>query len=98
MVAKEILFPAPVATRGLTGFPDILFDVAEARRVVEVMRLPVVRSDHAWLEAANLLMLAQASPCPVHVEAAGKALSRAIAAEHREHRAVPSNRRWAIAA
>ena len=53
MSAKDITFPSPVTTTGLAGFPDALHDVAEARRVVDAMRLPVVRSRHAWLDVAN---------------------------------------------
>lgn len=98
MSVKDILFPTPIATKGLAGFPDALHDVTEARRVVEAMRLPVVRSRHAWLDVANLLMLAQASPYPVSIEVAQTALSRAVAAERRELRALPSEDSWVIAA
>ena len=98
MSAPEILFVTPVATAKLAGFPASLSGVTEARRIVETARLPVVRSSHAWLDAANRLTLAEASCRPAHVEAARIALCRAVAAERRESRAAPSNRAWALAA
>ena len=97
MSAKDITFPSPVTTTGLAGFPDALHGVAEARRVVEAMRLPVVRSRHAWLDVANLLMLAQASQSPAHILVARNALDRAVVAERHDRRAVPSDAIWAIA-
>ena len=98
MSAPETLFVTPVATANLAGFPASLSGVTEAHRIVEAARLPVVRSSHSWLDAANRLVLAEASRSPAHVEAARIALCRAVAAERREPRAASSNRAWALAA
>ncbi|MBE7200000.1 MAG: hypothetical protein INR70_19640 [Parafilimonas terrae] len=89
----RIMFSQPVGTEGLPGFPDALAEVAEARRIVEAVRLPVARSCPAWVEVANRLTLAQATRNPAHAEAARLALALAVAGDRRA-----SRRPWAMAA
>ena len=98
MTARNLPFSTPIPTLGLAGFPDILSSVAEARRAVELARLPVVRSRHAWVEVANRLVLAEADSAPALVEAARAALCLAIAAERRGTLGTTSARPRAIAA
>ena len=83
MRARDIMFSAPILTSGLDGFPERLETVAEARRVVEAVRLPAIRSHHAWLDACNRLMLAEASGNIPHIESARIALNFAILLERR---------------
>ncbi|SDM54295.1 hypothetical protein SAMN05216360_102388 [Methylobacterium phyllostachyos] len=81
MSEPTILFSKPIATVSLPGFPDVLADVAAARRAVEAARLPVARSCPAWVEASNRLLLAQATRTVAAAEAARIALVLAAAGE-----------------
>lgn len=83
MRTRDITFSAPILTSGLDGFPERLEFVSEARRVVEAVRLPAIRSHHAWLDACNRLLLAEASGKIPHVELARIALNFAVLLEQR---------------
>ena len=83
MSDRSLPFAAPIPTADLAGFPDALTSVAQARRAVEVARMPAIRSQPAWLDAYNRLTLAAATGRLPDVEAARIALNFAALTERR---------------
>lgn len=78
---KKTRSKAPVSTAGLQGFPNALSDVAEARRVVETVRLPAIRSQVPWLDACKRLLEAEADGSPTLIETARLSLQFAVTRE-----------------
>ena len=78
---KKNLSMKPVWTAGLQGFPSVLSNVAEARRVVETVRLPAIRSQVSWLDACKRLLEAEASGSAALVEVARQSLMSAVTGE-----------------
>ena len=76
---------APVATAGITGFPERVGSVGHARTLIEAQRLPSIRSHYVWLDAYNRLTLAAASRSAQDVAAARTALARAVGHEQDLH-------------
>ncbi|AWN40982.1 hypothetical protein [Methylobacterium durans] len=82
-----LAFRQAVPTHGCGGFPAALRDVTEARRAVERERLPLIRSNAAWLAVYNRLLVAQASGTEADIEAARQALAAALETDSTPQRA-----------
>ncbi|WP_336488667.1 hypothetical protein [Methylobacterium nigriterrae] len=57
----DLALARAVPAGGRGGFPLELHDLAQARRVVEKDRLPVIRSNHRWPDVHERLVAAEAS-------------------------------------
>jgi hypothetical protein len=92
MSRARTAFAVPIATTGLVGFPAVVSTIGEARELIELLRLPAIRSSYTWLDAYNRLTLAQAAPTVQHIEAARISLSFAVLHEQRGGRRVRRDR------
>lgn len=89
---SDLPFARPVPTGGRPGFPWELATIAQAARIVERERMPLIRSNLLWLEAYNRLVVARATLAASDAEAGRIALAAALRAEAEENWPAALNR------